>query len=227
MPYDTQYARHVPAHGETVGPPSARSVRPEPVEGSRERIAWHGAPRAVTHVTTSRRLAAATLVSAVAALALLACTTAVSPLPEAEQRAQAVDNSLICPICPGETIDRSQVQLAKDMQAIVRVQIAEGRSDAEIRQFFVDRYGERVLASPPREGFHWLVWTAPPVGIALGLLALFWVTQAMARRPPEPQDDAESDDDLSPYLEQVDLELSAEGGNPSAGAGRTDDEEIG
>ena len=135
-------------------------------------------------MTTSRRLAAATLVSAVAALALLACTT-VSPLPEAEQRAQAVEQSLICPICPGESIDRSQVQLAKDMQAIVRVQIDEGRSDAEIRQFFVDRYGERVLASPPREGFHWLVWVAPPVGIALGLLALFWVTQAMGRRPTE------------------------------------------
>ena len=178
-------------------------------------------------MTTSRRLAAATLVSAVAAIALLACTTVVSPLPEAEQRAQDLDHSLICPICPGETLDRSQVQLAKDMQAIIRVQIDEGRNDAEIRQFFVDRYGERVLASPPREGFHWLVWAAPPVGIALGLLALFWVTQAMARRPPEPQDDAESDDDLSPYLEQVDLELSAEGGNPSAGAGRTDGEEIG
>ena len=208
MPYDTQYARHVPAHGETVGPPSARSVRPEPVEGSRERIAWHGTPRAVTHVTTFRRLAAATLVSAVAALALLACTT-VSPLPEAEQRAQAVEKSLICPICPGETIDRSQVQLAKDMQAIVRVQIDEGRSDAEIRQFFVDRYGERVLASPPREGFHWLVWVAPPVGIALGLLALFWVTQAMGRQPPE-QQPAAAEGDLEPYLRQVDRELSAD-----------------
>ena len=215
MPYDTQYARHVPAHGETVGPPSARSVRPEPVEGSRERIAWHEAPRAVTHVTTVRRLAAATLVSAVAAIALLACTTVVSPLPEAERRAQAVNQSLICPICPGETIDRSQVQLAKDMQAIVRVQIDEGRTDAEIRQFFVDRYGERVLASPPREGFHWLVWVVPPVGIALGLLALFWVTKTMGRRPPEPPlaegvaDGDGTDGDLAPYLQQVDRELSA------------------
>lgn len=162
------------------------------------------APGAVTHVTTFRRLTAGSLI---AAAALAACTTAVSPLPEAEQRAQAVDQSLICPICPGETIDRSQVQLAKDMQVIVREQIAEGRSDHEIRQFFVDRYGERVLASPPREGFHWLVWAAPPVGIALGLLALFWVTQLMGRRPPEPAE-AVADGDLAPYLRQVDRELS-------------------
>ena len=145
-----------------------------------------------------------------AALALLACTTSVSPQPEAERRAQAVDNSLICPICPGETIDRSQVQLAKDMQAIVRVQIDEGRTDEEIRQFFVDRYGERVLAAPPREGFHWLVWAAPPVGVVLALLTLFWVTQAMGRRPPEPPlAEGDTDADLAPYLLQVDRELSS------------------
>ena len=182
MPYDVQYARHVPA------------------------------PGAVTHVTNLRRMATVSLVLAVAALALLACTTSVSPQPEAERRAQAVDNSLICPICPGETIDRSQVQLAKDMRAIVRVQIDEGRTDDEIRQFFVDRYGERVLASPPREGFHWLVWAAPPVGVVLALLTLFWVTQAMGRRPPEsPLAEGDTDADLAPYLRQVDRELSASG----------------
>ena len=180
----------------------------------------------VTHQATRRRPATATLLLAVAALILTACTTAVSPLPEAEQRAQAVERSLICPICPGETIDRSQVQLAKQMQVIVREQIAEGRSDEEIRQFFVDRYGARVLASPPREGFHWLVWAAPPVGVLLGLLALFWVTRAMGRRQPGPQDDAQADDDLSPYLEQVDLELSGEGAAPWTDSGGTRGEET-
>lgn len=158
-----------------------------------------------------RRLATATLVAVTAALALPACSTAVSPLPASEQRAQAIDQSLICPICPGETIDRSQVQLAKDMQVIVRQQIDEGRTDAEIRQFFVDRYGERVLASPPREGFHWLVWAAPPIGVVLGLLALFRVTQAMGRRPHDgPYTEAPADADLAPYLRQVDRELHDE-----------------
>lgn len=170
---------------------------------------------------------AATLALSAAALALLACTTAVSPLPESEQRAQAIDNSLICPICPGETIDRSQVQLAKDMQVIVREQIDAGRSDDEIRQFFVDRYGERVLAAPPREGFHWLVWGLPPAGVALGLLALFQVTRLMARRPPEPVADGgggdSADGDLAPYLRQVDRELSeGETPRPSTSSGRTE-----
>ena len=71
------------------------------------------------------------------------------------------------------------------MQSIVREQIQEGLSNAEIHQFFVDRYGERVLASPPKEGFNLLMWIAPPVGIALGLIALYVITKSMVRRAPE------------------------------------------
>lgn len=145
---------------------------------------------------------------------LAACTTSTSPLQEDQQRAQALDKSLICPICPGETIDRSQVQLANQMQVIVREQIGEGRTDAEIQQFFVDRYGERVLASPPKEGFNLLMWIAPPVGVALALLVLFLVTRSMMQRSPTPvlrtssvSGGANADSELDAYLELVDVEL--------------------
>ncbi len=150
------------------------------------------------------------IVSAIAALA--ACSTSNLPLPEDQLRAQALDKSLICPICPGETIDRSQVQLANQMQAIVREQVEDGRSDAQIRQFFVDRYGERVLASPPKEGFNLVMWIAPPVGITLALLVLFLVTKSMLRQGPTPalrpsNASSEHDVDLEAYLELVDKEL--------------------
>ena len=105
--------------------------------------------------TTRRSGEAKVLLLVLGALTLLAsCSTSTSPLSELDQRAQSLDRSLICPICPGETIDRSQVQLANQMQVIVREQIRDGRSDQEIQQFFVDRYGERVLASPPKEGLN-------------------------------------------------------------------------
>ena len=140
---------------------------------------------------------------------LAACTTSISPLGENRQRAQSLDKSLICPICPGETIDSSQVQLANQMQVIVREQIEEGRSDSEIRQFFVDRYGERVLASPPKEGLNLLMWIAPPVGVVLALLVLYAVTKSMLRPGPAPVlgTTGNGDSELEAYLELVDKEL--------------------
>jgi cytochrome c-type biogenesis protein CcmH len=149
--------------------------------------------------------------------ALAACSTSHSHLPEDQLRAQALDKSLICPICPGETIDRSQVQLANQMQVIVREQVADGKSDAEIRQFFVDRYGERVLAAPSKEGFNLVMWIAPPVGITLALLVLFLVTRSMLRQGPAPtlrtsSADSSRDADLEGYLELVDKELGERDG---------------
>ena len=143
---------------------------------------------------------------------LTACTTSTSPLSEDQQRAQSLDRSLICPICPGETIDRSQVQLANQMQAIVREQIQEGRTDREIQQFFVDRYGERVLASPSKEGFNLLIWIAPPVGIVLALFLLYRITQSMMQRSPASalrtsSAGGNNDSELDAYLELVDREL--------------------
>jgi len=145
-----------------------------------------------------------------------ACTTSRSLLPEDQQRAQLLDKSLICPVCPGETIDRSQVILAKQMQVIVREQIQEGRTNAQIHQFFVDRYGERVLAAPPKEGLNLLMWIAPPVGIGLALIALYAITKSMVRRAPEAALNTSAigsnqDIDLEAYLKLVDKELDKSG----------------
>ena len=156
------------------------------------------------------------LLIVVAMVVFAACTTSRSLLPEDQQRAQLLDKSLICPVCPGETIDRSQVILAKQMQVIVREQIQEGRSDAEIHQFFVDRYGARVLASPPKEGFNLLMWVAPPVGILLGLIALYVITKSMVRRASETASNTlaignAQASELEGYLELVDKELGKVG----------------
>ena len=146
-----------------------------------------------------------------AVLAFAACSTSTSPLSEEEQRSQSLDRSLICPICPGETIDRSQVLLADQMQVIVREQIQQGKTDREIQQFFVDRYGERVLAAPRKEGFNLLMWIVPPVGVVLALYVLYRVTHSMMRRGPAPalrtSNAGSNDGELDAYLEMVDREL--------------------
>ena len=166
------------------------------------------------------------ILTVVAMAIFSACSTSSSLLSEDQQRAQLLDKSLICPVCPGETIDRSQVVLAKQMQVIVREQVQEGRSDAQIRQFFVDRYGERVLAAPPKEGINLFMWIVPPAGFVLGLIALYAVTKSMVRRPvgmelPTSAIGSAHDSEIEAYLKLVDKELSKIG-DPTDGLERND-----
>ena len=71
-----------------------------------------------------------------------------------EQRIHALNSRLICPVCPGETIDESNVQFAKQMRTVVEEKLAAGQSEREILQFFTGLYGGTVVAPPFQfEGF--------------------------------------------------------------------------
>jgi cytochrome c-type biogenesis protein CcmH len=128
--------------------------------------------------------------------------------PSLEERAQSIDKSLICPVCPSETIDQSRVQLAGQMRALVREKLAEGWSAQQIRDYFVDSYGEDVLAAPPKSGFNLIAWVVPIVAIAAALLLLATVILAMRRSGSAWKEEVSTDDrELEPYLSMVDSEL--------------------
>jgi cytochrome c-type biogenesis protein CcmH len=67
----------------------------------------------------------------------------------------------MCPICPAETLDQSQSELAKQMKTVIRDKISEGKTDEEIINYFVERYGEEVLSSPPKSGSNLFAWITP------------------------------------------------------------------
>jgi cytochrome c-type biogenesis protein CcmH len=92
------------------------------------------------------------------------------PTTETE-RAQAVAASLRCPTCQGLSVADSNSPLAKSMRRIIDEQVAAGESEQEIREYFVDRYGDWVLLSPRAEGSGWLVWALPGAAVLVGLLA--------------------------------------------------------
>ena len=102
----------------------------------------------------------------------LACASD-EELPTLEARAQEINKTVMCPVCPGESIDQSQHPRAKAMRGVVDEKLAEGSTNDEIRQFFVERYGPSVLLEPPREGLNWLVWVVPPLGVLAAALALY------------------------------------------------------
>ena len=140
-----------------------------------------------------------------------------------EEVAQSIDRMLICPVCPAETIDQAQVVLSKQMRRIVREMLAQGASREEILDFFVDRYGPQVLAAPPKSGVNLLAWVLPVVGVLAALAAVFVIIRSMASRSTgDIAAEPSFDDDLEPYLEAVDRELTlSQGGNPRTSAGHS------
>jgi len=102
--------------------------------------------------------------------------------PYDEAEAQAIDRQIMCPVCPAETIDQAQVPLARQMKQIVRDQLSQGASQAEILEFFAQRYGPDILAAPPKSGFNLLAWVFPVVGMAGALIAGWLVIRSMASR---------------------------------------------
>ena len=68
--------------------------------------------------------------------------------PAKEARARAIFADVRCLVCQNESIDDSEAELAGDLRKLVREQVQAGRSDAEIKHFLTDRYGEFVLMTP-------------------------------------------------------------------------------
>ena len=167
------------------------------------------------HSTNILRASISLIALAALALAAAGCA-APDEVPDMERRAQLINKSVMCPVCPGESIDQSQHPLAVQMRAAVDEKLGEGWSDGQVREFFVERYGSAVLLEPPAEGVHLVAWIVPPLGTALALAALFLVLRLMARprsRPAAVADEmtaAERDE----YVARI--EAALEGRSPGA-----------
>jgi cytochrome c-type biogenesis protein CcmH len=107
------------------------------------------------------------------------------PGGERSDRARAHDLAadLRCPECEGLSVADSNAPTSKAIRNDIEQRIADGQSDSEIRQAYVDRYGESILLSPESSGIGLLVWVLPVVALALGAAGI-WFVLARARREP-------------------------------------------
>lgn len=110
-----------------------------------------------------------------AALLLGAITLGVAePLraqTETDIRALEIERQLLCPQCTNLRLDVCETQICIDMRAVIRERIEQGQSDHEIIEYFTGRFGDRVLADVPREGFNiWLfAWVGGSIALVAGL----------------------------------------------------------
>lgn len=114
-----------------------------------------------------------------------------------------VASQLRCVICQGLSIEDSPSELAQSMRAVVRDMLAEGKTEAEIKAYFVERYGEWVLLEPSATGFNLAVYVLPVLALIGGAM-LVWV---LARRWSRADEGAEAvateDPDLAAWDDLV------------------------
>lgn len=103
--------------------------------------------------------------------------------PALEARASALAAELRCPVCQGVSIEASPSPLALQMKDLIRTQLAEGRTDEEVRAYFVSRYGEWVLLEPRASGFNLLIYVLPALGLFAGGALLVVVVRRWSGPP--------------------------------------------
>jgi cytochrome c-type biogenesis protein CcmH len=102
------------------------------------------------------------------------------PTPS-DNEVNAIAKQLYCPVCENTPLDVCPTDACKAWREEIRDLLAEGKSEAEIKQHFVDYYGARVLAEPPRTGLNWLVYVVPPILIVAGAFILFRALRTWSR----------------------------------------------
>lgn len=126
-----------------------------------------------------------------------------------------IASELYCPVCENIPLDVCGTQACIQWRALIRERLAAGWSEQEIKQMFVEQYGDRVLATPPARGFNWLVYVLPPLALLVGAGVLVSVIRAW-RRPPEPPGDSAQSESFAedPYVAELEQQLRArEGGS--------------
>jgi cytochrome c-type biogenesis protein CcmH len=121
--------------------------------------------------------------------------TAISPLNAAsldedpsEALVRVIAKDLRCAVCQNQSVYESNSDLAKDMLEIIREKVNAGESEAVIRDYFFQRYGDYIYLEPTKKGMNLLLWFGPLAGLLIGgfaLLAAFkkWHKNSAPEKP--------------------------------------------
>jgi cytochrome c-type biogenesis protein CcmH len=135
------------------------------------------------------RFAAIALLAAGAGPALAVDTTPALPTPELQQRYSALTHEFRCVQCQNEALADSNVSLAGDLRLEIHDLLAAGKSDDDIRDFLVARYGEFILFRPRMSLKNLWLWAAPGVLLIAGGVVAVRVLRKRASLPITDDDD--------------------------------------
>ncbi len=113
--------------------------------------------------------------------------------PVLQHRYESINRELRCLVCQNQTIADSNATLAQDLRREVREMIAAGKTDDEIRDFMIERYGDFVLYRPRMTAQNFLLWAAPALLLLIAAVVLVRVVRRRAQESDiEPDDGPEA-----------------------------------
>jgi len=157
---------------------------------------------------TNYGLLLAILTALIFALSPQALALAQGPTPT-DDEVNRIAKQLYCPVCESTPLDVCPTEACRQWRELIRTMLAEGKSEAEIKQYFVEHYGARVLAEPPNRLVTYLV---PAVVILLGAFMLFrgfqmWLKPSITEADMKKSAKREAKPVQDPYIAKLEEEL--------------------
>ena len=118
----------------------------------------------------------------------------------------AIARQLYCPVCESTPLDVCPTQACAQWRATIKEKLAAGWTEQEIKDYFVEQYGERVLAQPSTRGLNVFIWILPPVVLLVGVFFLVQYLRRV-RRPAPAAPPAQTSPGDDGYVKQLEKEL--------------------
>jgi cytochrome c-type biogenesis protein CcmH len=164
---------------------------------------WYSMMKNLKAGITGYKLPLAILIAVAFTLTLTLMASAQGPTPT-DDEVNRIAKQLYCPVCESTPLDVCPTEACRQWRDLIRSMLAEGKSEAEIKQYFVDQYGARALAEPPNRLASYLV---PALAILFGVLLLARGFQMWMKPSITEADAAGEAPSTDPYIARLEDEV--------------------
>lgn len=162
---------------------------------------------------TIKKYLFAILLTLLLGLLIAGAVSAQQPTPSDDQ-VNAIAKQLYCPVCENIPLDVCPTTACAQWRELIRQKLADGWNEQQIKDYFVQQYGARVLGTPPPKGINWLIYLVPPVAILAGAYVLYHAFRSWKRpakqvdlQPPTPEPPIDKETTQDEYINRMEEEV--------------------
>lgn len=151
---------------------------------------------------------AAFLTAAAALIFMAGRVQAQTPRAVTDDDVNRIASQLYCPVCQNIPLDVCPTTACSRWRADIRSKLEAGWSDKAVQDYFIEQFGARVIGTPPRSGFNWLLYAVAPGGaLALAIAAFFVLRHKPARQSNAHEADGFSTDETDSWREKLERDV--------------------